>query len=62
MSYDRLAPTISSKAKNCLVPVTWVKIIGGGGALVKSYIRAWSVITSQLTGFQFRTRTVPVRQ
>jgi len=30
MSYDRLAPTISSKAKNCLVPVTWVKIIGGG--------------------------------
>ena len=29
MSYDRLAPTISSKAKNCLVPVTWVKIIGG---------------------------------
>jgi len=29
MSYDRLAPTISSKAKNCLVAVTWVKIIGG---------------------------------
>jgi len=33
MSYDRLAPTISSKAKkNCLIPVTWVKIIEGGGA------------------------------
>jgi len=31
MSYDRLVPTISPKArKNCLVPVTWVKIIGGG--------------------------------
>ena len=29
MSYDRLAPTISSKATKCLVPVTWVKIIGG---------------------------------
>ena len=30
MSYDRLGPTISSKAKKLpLVPVTWVKIIGG---------------------------------
>jgi len=27
MSYDRLAPTISSKAKKCLVPITWVKIV-----------------------------------
>jgi len=52
MSYDSLAPTISSKAKKCLVPVTWVKIIGGGGGKRCPFQMDWTL------SFRFQLTTL----